>query len=320
MGIKCMNRYLMQNCKKGSIEKKPLSFLSGKKIAIDTSIYLYKYRSQEALHENFYSMISLFHKYNIIPVFVFDGKPPAEKLDTLRERRELKYEAEDKYNKLYASLEFIDENDNELRENILYEMDKLKRQFVKISNKDVKSVKEIMTNFGVTFYDADGEADKVCAYLTTNQCYACVSDDMDMFVYGCKYVVRHMSLINQTILLYKTEEILKELDLSFPMFKQISVLSGTDYNIYDNDVSLIETLKWYREFKKSDKNNDDFYDWLNKNTKYINNYQSLLLIHNMYNFDNINKEELDNLNIHLNKNYNKLELENVMKVYGFIFV
>ena len=177
-----------------------------------------------------------------------------------------------------------------------------------------------MTNFGVTFYDADGEADKVCAYLTINQCYACVSDDMDMFVYGCKYVVRHMSLINQTILLYKTEEILKELDLSFPMFKQISVLSGTDYNIYDNDVSLIETLKWYKEFKKSNKNGDDFYDWLNKNTKYINNYQSLLLIHNMYNFDNINKEELDNLNIHLNKNYNKMELKNVMKVYGFIFV
>ena len=40
----------------------------------------------------------------------------------------------------------------------------------------------------------------------------------------------------------------------------------------------------------------------------------------MYNFDNINKEELDNLNIYINKNYNKLELEKVMKVYGFIFV
>ena len=199
-------------------------------------------------------------------------------------------------------------------------MDKLKRQFVKISNKDVKSVKEIMTNFGVTYYDADGEADKVCAYLTTKQCYACVSDDMDMFVYGCKYVVRHMSLINQTILLYKTDEILNELNLTFPMFKQISVLSGTDYNIYDNDVSLIETLKWYREFKKNHTNNDDFYVWLNTNTKYINNYQSLLVIHNMYNFDNINKDELDNLDISINNNYNTRQLEDLMKIYGFIFV
>ena len=40
MGIKCMNRYLMQNCKNGSISKKSLSFLRNKKIAIDTSIYL----------------------------------------------------------------------------------------------------------------------------------------------------------------------------------------------------------------------------------------------------------------------------------------
>ena len=320
MGIKCMNRYLMHNCKNGSIEKKSLSFLSNKKIAIDTSIYLYKYRSQEALHENFYSMISLFHKYNIIPIFIFDGKPPVEKLDALRERKIQKDDAEDKYNKLSNSLDDIDENDSESRENILYEMDKLKRQFVKISNKDVKSVKEIMDNFGVQYYDADGEADKVCAYLTVNQCYACVSDDMDMFVYGCKFVVRHMSLINQTILLYNLDEILKELNLTFEMFKKICVLSGTDYNIYDNNVSLIETIKWYREFKKNNENNADFYDWLNNNTKYIHSYDSLLHIHNMYNYDNIDCQELDSMNIILNKNYNKDELEIIMKNYGFIFV
>jgi len=318
MGIKCMNRYLMQNCKNGSILKQPLAVLSNKKIAIDTSIYLYKYRSQEALHENFYSMISLFHKYNIIPIFIFDGKPPAEKLDTLRERREQKKEAEDKYNELNESLNNI--NDSDLRENILYEMDKLKRQFVKISNKDVKSVKEIMDNYGVQYYDADGEADKVCAYLTLNKCYACMSDDMDMFVYGCKFVVRHMSLINENMLLYNVDEIVKELDLTFPVFKQICVLSGTDYNIHDNNVSLFETLKWYKEYKKCNENNEDLYEWLNNNTKYIRNFTSLLHIHNMYNYDNINCDELDSLDISMNINYNKDKLETVMKNYGFIFV
>tara|TARA_B110000003_G_scaffold259410_1_gene279382 strand:+ start:907 stop:1869 length:963 start_codon:yes stop_codon:yes gene_type:complete len=320
MGIKSMNRYLMQQCKNGSIEKKPLSFLSNKTIVIDTSIYLYKYRSKEALHENFYSMISLFHKYNIVPIFVFDGKPPVEKLDTIRERKVLKNEAKNKYDKLNETLNEINDNDTELRDNILYEMDKLKRQFVKISNKDVNSVKEIMNAFGVKYYEADGEADKVCAYLTLTKCYACVSDDMDMFVYGCKYIVRHMSLINQTILLYKTDEILKELNLTFPMFKQISVLSGTDYNIHDNNVSLIETLKWYREFIKNVENDGDFYKWLSINTKYINNYNSLLDIHNMYNFDNINHFELNTMDISLDNNYNKFELENIMKKYGFIFV
>ena len=124
-----MNRYLMQHCKKGSIEKKPLSFLSGKKIAIDTSIYLYKYRSQEALHENFYSMISLFHKYNIIPIFVFDGKPPLEKMDELRKRKYIKDEAEKKYILLQEQLEI---NNDEEKIALLREMEKLKSQFVKI--------------------------------------------------------------------------------------------------------------------------------------------------------------------------------------------
>ena len=318
MGIKCMNRYLMQNCKNGSISKKPLAFLSNKKIAIDTSIYLYKYRSQEALHENFYSMISLFHKYNITPIFIFDGKPPSEKLDTLLERKEEKKEAKDKYNELNERLNHID--DSEVRDNILHEMDKLKRQFVKISNKDVQSVKEIMDNFGVQYYDAEGEADKICAYLTLNKCYACMSDDMDMFVYGCKFVVRHMSLINENMLLYNVDEIVKELDLTFPVFKQICVLSGTDYNIHDNNVSLFETLKWYKEYKKCNENNEDLYEWLNNNTKYIRNFTSLLHIHNMYNYDNINCDELDSLDISMNINYNKDKLETVMKNYGFIFV
>ena len=44
MGVKCLNRYLTQQCQKTSIEKQHISYLRGKKIVIDTSIYLYKYR------------------------------------------------------------------------------------------------------------------------------------------------------------------------------------------------------------------------------------------------------------------------------------
>ena len=49
MGIRYLNKYLMQNCKNKSIEKKHLSCLGGKKIVVDTSIYLYKYQAQNAL-------------------------------------------------------------------------------------------------------------------------------------------------------------------------------------------------------------------------------------------------------------------------------
>ena len=80
MGIRALNKFLQAKCK-SSIKSIPLSELSGKKIAVDISIYLYKYISDNALLENLYLMISLFRTNNITPIFIFDGKPPTEKND-----------------------------------------------------------------------------------------------------------------------------------------------------------------------------------------------------------------------------------------------
>ena len=86
MGIKHLNRYLQTNCKTG-ISKISLNDLRGKKIAIDTSIYLYRFRGEDALLENFYLMISIFREYNITPLFIFDGKPPKEKNNLIKKRK-----------------------------------------------------------------------------------------------------------------------------------------------------------------------------------------------------------------------------------------
>lgn len=85
MGIKHLNRYIQTQCK-SSIKQIHLSELTNKKIVIDTSIYLYRYASDNTLLENFYLMISIFRQYNIIPLFIFDGKPPKEKKDLLKKK------------------------------------------------------------------------------------------------------------------------------------------------------------------------------------------------------------------------------------------
>lgn len=86
MGIRALNKFLQAKCK-SSIKSIHLSELSGKKIAVDISIYLYKYISENALLENLYLMISIFRENNIIPIFIFDGKPPTEKNDTIASRK-----------------------------------------------------------------------------------------------------------------------------------------------------------------------------------------------------------------------------------------
>lgn len=79
MGIKYLNKFLRENVSKNAIKCIPMQELCGKKIAIDISIYMFKFVGEKSLVENMYIMLALFRYYQIIPIFVFDGKPPAEK-------------------------------------------------------------------------------------------------------------------------------------------------------------------------------------------------------------------------------------------------
>lgn len=78
MGIKYLNGFLRENSP-NSIKCINMADLSGKKLAVDISIYMYKFEGDNSLIENMYLMLSIFRYYNITPIFIFDGKPPAEK-------------------------------------------------------------------------------------------------------------------------------------------------------------------------------------------------------------------------------------------------
>jgi len=96
MGIRYLNRFLKENASQ-SIKLCNLSELSGKKIAVDISIYMYKFASDGTLIENIYLMLSLFKHYNIIPIFIFDGNPPEEKKQLLQKRKKDKKQAEKEF-------------------------------------------------------------------------------------------------------------------------------------------------------------------------------------------------------------------------------
>lgn len=82
MGIRYLNGWLKNECKE-AISEIHFSELKYKKIAIDTSIYMYKFMGENNLLENMYLLISLLRFYHIVPLFIFDGKPPDEKKGTI---------------------------------------------------------------------------------------------------------------------------------------------------------------------------------------------------------------------------------------------
>ena len=53
-------------------------------------------------------MISVFREHNIIPIFIFDGKPPVEKNETIELRRKTKNTAREEYYRLKLILDALE--------------------------------------------------------------------------------------------------------------------------------------------------------------------------------------------------------------------
>lgn len=223
MGVKLLSKLLKTECS-DCVKKIHLQQLNGEKICIDTSIYIYRYKSMNSLIEKFYLMCSIFKYYNIIPVFIFDGKPPIEKQEEINRRRESREKAWKKYDELKAK---FGNNPNKHQEK---KLEALKRSVVKVKWHDIEVVKNLITSMGFKYIEAIGEADKLCAALVRkNKVYGVLTEDMDLFAYGCPVVFRYISLINHTVMQYNLKDILKKLKISLDNFQLLCVMSGTDY-------------------------------------------------------------------------------------------
>ncbi len=325
MGIKYLNSYLQRNCK-SAINCVSLEQLSGKKIVVDTSIYMYKYEADGLLLENMYLLISILRYYNIIPIFIFDGKAPAEKKELIQKRKEDRVIAEKEIKTLTNLIQKDVIKNKEEKEEIINTIEELKKKATFISKAKIEQVKELMRVYGVTYFDAHGEADQLCAMLTiTGKVWACLSEDMDMFVYGCPRVLRYFSLVQHSVVIYEINEILSTLNMSQNEFRDICVLSGTDYNTSSNksNVHFKNTIKYFKNYKENNnENNLSFYNWLTNNTDYIKDSNLLRKIHSMFDIDSEinNKLSLFDKIMIENGPIKKAELERIMFNEGFIFI
>ena len=270
------------------ISIKHLSLFKDKTVIIDISIYLYKYKLQKSLLTNIYLMCSIFKYYNINPLFVFDGYAGDEKNDELKRRREEKRSAKYEY---YNILE----NNNVINDTMKVYLNKLEKKFIKITKEDIKNVKNLLDSYGVSYYQADKEADELCAYLIHKK-YGdiIISDDMDLFAYGCPVIVRHFDIVNRTCLSYDISVILSKLNMNISDFKWLCIFAGTDYNKNDKNI-----FYYYNKFKQL-KSNETFKEILlglsdnKEKLNYIFDVFSLSnnICYNMKKNETINKSEL----------------------------
>ena len=323
MGIRHLNRYLRTNCP-DSIRNINIADLGGKTIVVDASIYMYKFEGDNMLLENMYLMLSIFRHYNIIPIFIFDGKPPPEKNALLNIRKETKEQARSEFD----SLTNILTNDNDIltdtgKQDIISQLDKLKKQFITLTKYKIQSVKELIEAFGVSHFTAEGEADIVCVNMVlSKRAWACLSEDMDLFVYGCSRVLRYFGLSSHTAILYSMHGILNDLSLTQNEFRLLCIICGTDYNINANgendNLELSNTFKLYYKYRNI-KVEKTFDEWLHETTGNILDRELITDISNMFCTKNIDLKMIKNIRI-INTPINDYEIMRLMEPEGFIFV
>lgn len=300
--------------------------------------------------EQVYLFLSIFKYYCIHPIFVFDGKPPVEKNALLKRRYCEKQAAQTEYTVLERTLSDI--SDPTVLSEVQHKMNTLKKKMVRLSYYHIDQVIELINAFGFEYYLAPHEADQLCVHLTVSgKTYACMSNDMDIIVSGCPYVIRNLNLMTHEIYMYDTHSILSDLQLSYDDFREIIVLSGTDYELQpqthspsvDNaipmklpNISIKKAFDYYRQYKLEDKvevrfieilreevniNDNSFYDWLHN--RGIIQKQTMKQISDMF---DISKYSVD-MNEFIEKNtsaekpkMNISTIKTIMQKYHFIFV
>ena len=259
MGIKDLNGFLKKKIP-NTIKKVHLKEHAGKRVAIDTSIYFYKFLYKHPIFiEQFLDQIYRLVQSGITPIYIFDGKPPKEKQDELNDRKERKDDMKDKMKQLKTELKDLDFMDEELsgydmgdieldnitldedilkqlelnskkKNEIKEEIDKIEKKLIYVTWHHNQELKEFLKLIGIPFIQAQCEADAICSELVRRGVVDLVmSDDMDLLVDGTQILLRDFHTYSYHVTEYNVEEILLNLGFTRKQWIDFCILCGCDY-------------------------------------------------------------------------------------------
>ena len=249
MGIKNLKKFLDKYAPKSCTNTKFVDY-KNKTIAIDTSLVIYKYIAAvrksgsdllsvdghvtSHLHGILY-LINRLLSNKITPIFVFDGKPPQFKKDTLQKRYDTKKFAEEQLKLDTLTAE----------ERITYFM-----QSTRISPEILKDTKEMLTILGIPYVEAPEEADAQCVCLIQNNlAYAVATEDMDLLTFGAKRLLKNFFSKEDETVEINLDNMLKELKIDQKKFIDLSILLGCDYLPTLDGIGYVRSYNYITRYK-----------------------------------------------------------------------
>lgn len=241
MGIKGLPKFIRIEAGDSVFEDKELKSFRKKKVAVDATLMIYqsgiatRSRGMDLVNKQgditshlsgiAYKILTMLSQ-GIIPIFVFDGKPPNIKQDTLDKRRCLKSQAEENMQKC-------------LEDNNLEEFIKNFKKSFSPKDKDFKELQIMLDLMGIPYIIAPGEAEVVCSWLSSrrdenNKKYVegVCTDDSDVLPLGASYMYKDMLNImkNEKVVRgINRKAVLKKLGLNNKEFIDLCILLGCDY-------------------------------------------------------------------------------------------
>lgn len=254
---------------KESVLKIDLKQLSGKVIAFDAHNMLYQFlaiirgmdgrplmdsknRVTSHLSGLFFRTIN-FMQFGILPVFVFDGRPPDLKRATVNRRVEARRQAAS----LYAQ---------HLESGQMDEARKYAQRAASLSEHILKSSKNLLDLLGIPWVQAPSEGEAQAAYLAIKRdASASASQDMDSMLFGSPTLIRNLSIVGRRKLpgrnayvevdpeMMHLTQVLRGLEISRENLVDIGILVGTDYAEGVKGVGPKKALKLVREHGSAEK-------------------------------------------------------------------
>lgn len=186
--------------------------------------------------------------YSITPVCVVDGMPIPEK------KKGQSYKKKEDREKYKKTLNLLEANlySKDISEWETEEIEKYSRYYKSYFTVDYSiydTLKEILSSCGFPILKTDdfrdqiktADAEGLCACLCINGiCFATMSTDSDVHVYGGNFAILSMSTkrsiikgqpcVSHTVRVRSLERILEGLNMNFDSFQNICLLCSTDYN------------------------------------------------------------------------------------------
>ena len=258
MGLKSsFNKFLRNTCPE-VFEAIHISEYAYKKVAIDISLYLHKFKAVcgDRWLSAFINLIACLRRNEVHCVFIFDGKSPPEKETERAKRREDRekmekrlYELEEAFEEYHKTgvvakclSDFYTQRHSPKRllgkigERVdmgwvKSKIEQRRNQLYNISPKDFDYAKDLFRILKVPFYTAPWEAEKMCSKLCLDgKVDAVLSEDTDVVAYAAPMFLTKIDTATDTCVRISHEALLKGLELTPKQLLDLCIMCGTDYN------------------------------------------------------------------------------------------